>query len=64
MKQLATTSPALARPDRFLARLVSPDRSQSRPTGAWLSLPRRWSTETRKAFLGCLQDALSGGGRR
>jgi hypothetical protein len=64
MRLLATAFHPLARPGRFLARLVFPGRTHAGPPEGRLHLRPRRSDETRNAFLGYLKDALSGGGRR
>jgi hypothetical protein len=64
MRLLATAFHPLARPGRFLARLVFPGWLHTEPAAGRLRLRLRRLAETRKAFLGYLKDALSGGGRR
>jgi hypothetical protein len=64
MTLLATALHPLARPGRFLARLVFPGRTHAGPPEGRLRLGPRRSAETGKPFLGYLKDALSGGGRR
>ena len=64
MNRLMIANRPLARAGLFLARLVFPGRPQTEHAKGRLAPPSRRPAGTRTVFLGYLQDALSGGGRR